>query len=412
MAKKTKYTIDYLEQVQSTYIRCGTQQKAADALGITRNKVQYLLQLAEREIPKVKGVLVKELNEEIVKLKSELAKVKEDPVSLLNRDREIAKLKLENNIINSKLKESEREVDRLYAQSEILSSLDNRTLQTFDIRPKHDKAEATAFLVASDWHIEEPVDPETIGGYNEFNLEIAEERAINFFKNGLYLIKKEKQSAKIDNVVLALIGDFITNYIHPELEEDALLSPTMAIDMAERLLSSGIKFLLDDGCFENLLIPCCFGNHGRTTAKSRYATGWKNNYEVLMYMHLARYFENEDRVSFNITKGYHNIINVYNRVVRLHHGDGIKYGGGVGGISVPVNKAIARWNDKEHAALDIFGHFHQLHFSKSFVSNGSLIGYNAYAERFGCSPEPAQQAFFLIDKDHGRTTCAPIFVTE
>jgi hypothetical protein len=412
MSRSSKYSIEYLEEVQSAYIRHGTKVKAAQALGITYNKIKYLLELAEREIPKVKGTTIKELNERILQLESELATVKEDPTSLLNRDREIAKLKSDNNRINAKLKESEKEVERLYIQSEILSSLDDRTLQTFDIRPKHDKAEATAFLVASDWHIEEPVDPETIGGYNEFNLEIAEERAINFFKNGLYLIKKEKQSAKIDNVVLALIGDFITNYIHPELEEDALLSPTMAIDMAERLLASGIRFLLNDGCFENLLIPCCFGNHGRTTAKSRYATGWKNNYEVLMYMHLARYFENEDRVNFNITKGYHNIITVYDRVVRLHHGDGIKYGGGVGGISVPVNKAIARWNDKEHATLDVFGHFHQLHFSKSFVSNGSLIGYNAYAERFGCSPEPAQQAFFLIDKDHGRTTCAPVFVTE
>jgi hypothetical protein len=48
------------------------------------------------------------------------------------------------------------------------------------------------------------------------------------------------------------------------------------------------------------------------------------------------------------------------RLIRFHHGDYIKFNGGVGGISIPVeNKSIElEWCSR--AALDVFGHFHQI----------------------------------------------------
>ena len=39
----------------------------------------------------------------------------------------------------------------------------------------------TGFLIASDWHVEETVKASTVLGKNEFNLEIAEKRVVNFF---------------------------------------------------------------------------------------------------------------------------------------------------------------------------------------------------------------------------------------
>jgi len=47
-------------------------------------------------------------------------------------------------------------------------------------------------------------------------------------------------------------------------------------------------------------------------------------------------------------------------------------------------------------------------FHKNFVSNGSLIWYNAYAESIKADFEKPAQAFFLVDKKRGKTIQAPI----
>ena len=51
-------------------------------------------------------------------------------------------------------------------------------------RPKKSKSQACPVLLASDWHIDERVDPETVNGRNKYNPDIARERATRFFQNG------------------------------------------------------------------------------------------------------------------------------------------------------------------------------------------------------------------------------------
>ena len=97
-------------------------------------------------------------------------------------------------------------------------------------------------------------------------------------------------------------------------------------------------------------------------------------------------------------------------MLRFHHGHGMKYGGGVGGIYIPINKAIAQWNKALRADLDVFGHWHQFRDGGNFICNGSIIGYNAYALRIKADYEEPKQAFFLMDKNRGKTIVAPIFV--
>jgi hypothetical protein len=263
------------------------------------------------------------LQQQVNNLKSQIQQIENDPETLLSVDRELIKRKDEIKILKSKLLISEKEVKRLETQNNILTKLSRKPRSDFKIRSTIKKAEAVACMIASDWHVEENVDPEGINHYNSFCVEIAKERANNFFQNGLYLIKKEMQNAKISTVLLGLLGDFISNYIHDELEEDNELSPLQAIEFTEDLVTAGIDFLLDDGCFDKLLIPCCFGNHGRTTKKTRFSTGWKNNYEYMLYRHIQKLYDKNPRVDVIINKGYHNIINIYDYILRLHHGDAI-----------------------------------------------------------------------------------------
>jgi hypothetical protein len=134
-----------------------------------------------------------------------------------------------------------------------------------------------------------------------------------------------------------------------------------------------------------------------------------------MYYHLRNTFKDDPRVKFMIASGYLSYLDVFDTyLVRFHHGHQIRYQGGVGGITIPVNKAIDGWNKQDkyrNVRLDVFGHFHQYINYSNFVCNGSLIGYNAFAVAIKAPYEKPQQAFFLVSKKHNaRSISAPIFL--
>lgn len=270
--------------------------------------------------------------------------------------------------------------------------------------------EGTVVLVASDWHIEETVGAE-IGGLNVFTPSIARQRAERFFQKGLLLTRLLQKDITINTLVLPLLGDFISNDIHEEFPEVNSLQPMHAIVEAQNLIASGIEFLLNNSKL-NIVIPCHSGNHARTTRTTRFGTENGHSLEYLMYRYLAAYFRSSKRVTFQIAEGMHSYIQVYNTTIRFQHGHAIKYGGGVGGIYIPVNKAIGQWNKARHADLDVFGHFHQTRDGGNFLCNGSLIGYNSFALSIKADYEPPRQLLFLLDRKRGRTCTWPILLNE
>lgn len=266
------------------------------------------------------------------------------------------------------------------------------------------KSEAVAFAIASDWHVEETIDPRSVNGLNEFNLDIAEKRIRKFFESVVRITEIQRGGAKIDKLVLVLGGDLMSGYIHEELQESNALSPTQTVLWLQDRIASGLDLLKKH--FAEIVIPCVYGNHGRTTRKPRHATGAANSYEWMMYHVLAKHLPGQ----WHISDGYHLLLDVFGKTIRIHHGDGLRYQGGVGGLTIPVEKAIASWNRAITADLDIFGHWHQSQQNPKWVCNGSLIGHNAYSVAIKAPFEPPSQTYFLLDKRHGRTITTPIFV--
>jgi len=128
-----------------------------------------------------------------------------------------------------------------------------------------------------------------VSGLNEFNLAICDKRVAEFFSNVVKLLKISQKDTTVSNVVLCLIGDFISNYIHDELMENNQLPPSEAIWKAQNYLYNGIKFLLEETNL-NLTVVCQSGNHGRMTDKTRFATEMCNSLEGYMYYNLAHRF--------------------------------------------------------------------------------------------------------------------------
>lgn len=325
-------------------------------------------------------------------------------------DRKVQKLTAELQQARAKYKDALTTIERLEAQVEFSTALKG-DVETFHIEPKQGSgtSEATLVALASDWHIEERVDKGTVSGLNEFNLEIAHQRVTKFFQGMLRLTRLLQQDVRIDNIVLALLGDFISNDIHDEVAELSDLQPMHAITTVQSMLISGIEFLLNHTTC-SFIVPCHSGNHARTTKTTRFGSENGHSLEYLLYMHLAAYFRHEPRVSFIITPGMHSYVQVYDQTLRFHHGHAVKYGGGVGGLFIPAYKAIGQWSKARWADLDCFGHFHQTKDGGNFLCNGSLIGYNAFALSIKADYEEPRQTLFLIDKKRGRTATWPILV--
>lgn len=275
-------------------------------------------------------------------------------------------------------------------------------------RPKQGASEATAVLVLSDWHVEEYVDPETNVPGNEYTLAIADKRIAQLVQRASMLIEHERSLTGIRRVVVAALGDFITGHIHDDLVETTQLAPLAASRWAGERLNGVIDAMAE---IAPVSVVTASGNHGRTTHKPRIATENEHSFEQHLYLMMAA-TERRPNVSWHIGKGYLNIVDLDGFVIRFHHGHAIRFGGGVGGLTIPANKAIANWNISRRAHLDVFGHWHTFSWLPyRFVANGSLIGHNAFADRIKAEYQPPSQSLIIVDHEHSRVTkVLPIFV--
>lgn len=272
--------------------------------------------------------------------------------------------------------------------------------------------EGALIVLASDWHVEEPVDPVSIGGVNRYDLDVAEARAHRFFDGISWLLNFERQAFTLRDLVLWLGGDFYSGYIHAELVESAACSPVESILVVKRLLTQGIRHLLQDPLLERIVVPCSYGNHGRTTEKRRVATGAKNSFEWLLYQVMSQEFASEPRVTFTADQSAHQYVDVFDKTLHFTHGDETRFLGGVGGLSIPLNKRIPQWDRVKPSAIHHLGHYHQFLDLGRAVVNGSLIGFNSYAQSIGASPEPPQQAAYVLDAKRGKALVTPLWVGE
>ena len=325
-------------------------------------------------------------------------------------DRERARLHAESTRYRGLYQESLKTIEQQHIELNALGVL-GKGLHTYSIEAKHGSgtSEATPVILASDWHSEEIVTRAQTNGLNEFNPEICQQRVDRFFQSSLRLVKLLHQDVQITDVVLALLGDFITSDLHEEAAETNDKQPIHALLHVQNMIASGIEFLLNNSPY-TFTIPCKVGNHSRTTKKVRFSVENGHSLEHLMYVNLAMYFRNEPRVQFLVEDGYHQYLDVYDYTLRLHHGHAIKYGGGIGGLFIPAYKKISQWSKGRRAHWDCFGHFHQTKDGGNFLCNGSLIGFNSFALQIGADYEPPKQTLFMIDKKRGRTCSWPIIV--
>lgn len=318
--------------------------------------------------------------------------VREDVAKIVAKEKESVNAKRVKILANELLK----------AEKELGSILSVGKFETYTIKTSsidNEKSEATTISLLSDLHGEEEVKPSQVNGVNKYNPEIAKASTEKFFRVVAQLIKVHQKEYDIKNHICALLGDFISGSIHDDLKEGNSIQPTEAIWMVGGWIVSGLKYLRKTCPEVNIIIPCSLGNHSRITEKQRIQTEYGNSLELLLYKRIEEYFEDDKMVKVIITDSYFTYVEVYGKTLSFSHGTNCRYQGGVGGLTIPVNKAISQWDKMKKCDYYFMGHFHTFCVGSNFIVNGSVIGYNAYALSIKAGFERPTQTFALLNSE-------------
>jgi hypothetical protein len=325
----------------------------------------------------------------------------------LQADAELARLRAENASLRGRYKAALAALDAEKTRTASLAGLKDLPCKRFGKAPAaRRRTTATAIAVLSDWHVEETVTFEQTSGANRFDLATADKRIAELAERLATLIEHERRLVKIDRIVLACLGDFISGHIHEELAETTALPPMDAMRWAAARIRGLIDMAADMA--REVVVVTQPGNHGRSNhGKPRMATEHQHSFEQNAYL-IMREHETRRNVRWEIAEGYLGYLDLDGFTVRYHHGHSIgRYQGGIGGITIPANKAIAAWNRSRRADLDLFGHWHQWGWLRGrYVSNGSLVGMNAFALRIRAEAEAPCQSLVIVDGERRECTRA------
>ncbi|NBV35803.1 MAG: hypothetical protein EBR94_00810 [Bacteroidetes bacterium] len=335
-----------------------------------------------------------------------------DPMKL-----ELDALKKRNNISAREIQKLNEQVDRLTKTIESSEQILSQNLQppTWLAPAKPKKSSATLVVMLSDTHFDEVVVPEEVDFLNAYNRTIATMRLQKWTENVIKVSRHYLSGVTYDGVFLILGGDIFSGDIHEELHDTNASTMLDSLLYWSEQLTASISLLAEE--FGKVHITSVVGNHGRTTRKPRMKLRVKTNYDWLVTKMIERYFEKDNRVTFQIPEGADSLVSIYGYGQLITHGDQASGGGGIGGIWPPIMRLRARKAQRYLATESNFqtmwcGHWHQLVQTPSLIINGSLKGVDEYAFINNFSFEQPQQALAVITPERGITIQAPIFCAD
>lgn len=355
------------------------------------------------------SAVAKELSIPVRSVRDALVKIHEAP-SEKTRDLEL------NNLRAQVRKLEDQAMTDARVRKEILKVAEGEvTVPKWTVAPSKSTHGITGVptLFASDWHFSEVVRAAEIGGVNEYNIAIAKDRVKTMIAITIELLRKHLANGKYPGIVFVLGGDMLSGDIHEELQQTNEVETMPALLDLVGVLSWCITTLADE--FGHVFIPCVTGNHGRTSRKPRAKRRNHTNFDWLLYNILAGRFADDKRVQFLIPEGPDAYYKIYNTRYLLTHGDQFRGGDGMIGALGPIargDKKKRSRNGQTDRNFDvmILGHWHQYIHMNRFIVNGTLKGYDEYADASNFDVEPAQQALWITHPDHGITFRAPILV--
>lgn len=267
-------------------------------------------------------------------------------------------------------------------------------------RSRGGKLPAAFVALASDWHTCEIVSARQTGGRNVHDQAIGTERAWRWAKGLVRMCKDEQARTEVKTLVVWLGGDFLVNDgLHYKSERACDLAPPEEARFIRDLLAQIITYLRAELDVPRIVFVTSWGNHDRSTDKMVPGHAGDYSHMQAVYRDLAAWFARDRSMEFRIAESEWQAVDIHGYGILFHHGHQIRYGGGVGGLAVPLLRSMGRLHADYPFRTLCIGHHHQrgMYQGGAAFSNGSLVGCNGYSIDLGLPTEAASQVAFLID---------------
>lgn len=250
-----------------------------------------------------------------------------------------------------------------------------------------------------------------------YDVKTAEKRVLAAGRKTIEIAEMRRQSARIDECCLWLIGDIVEGEAifagQPyEIEIGAM---QQAVQAAPQILANLVLQLSQH--FRRVRVRCVVGNHGRVGSIS-FAAHPKTNWDRVAYettsILLSKAELGLSKLDFKIAEDFFAVEDVLGHGHLLAHGDQI---GGMG-TDGPISKAAMGWIDSIPGAWSYLwmGHFHNSRWltvnKRTVIVNGSTESSNIYAQRqLKAQTDPMQWLAFSNAK-HGIISMNPLYLKD
>jgi len=273
-----------------------------------------------------------------------------------------------------------------------------------------------AVAMLSDTHAGEVVKAEAVGGLGGYDWQTFRERLGLWTQVVIDLTTdKRRGGQKLDELVFLMDGDMVSGEIHDDAAGTNELSPIAASAATAQLLSHSVAQLSRH--FDNILVSCTVGNHGRMDRKPRHKEAVERNWDWLTYQQTRQHLLNQEHVTFHIPKAKYAITNVLGTRILHMHGDGIP-----SWLNFPyygIDRVTKRLRETllpadQHFDVVCMGHFHASTKLPTPVGpiyiNGSFPGVTEFALNKMHSALPPTQWLLTVHEKHGVVKGEEIFL--
>lgn len=386
MSRRGESKLDvHLPEIKAAVQGGESQQHLAKRLGVSRPTLQAFVNKHHIEPAKPKPAVLSPL----------------DPISREERlDAELRELR-------SHVKKSRKlDVQQDRVMEAIEAALSVAPISAFALQGKPPAQSKTAHhrqvVLLSDWHAGEVVTLEQVGGLNEFDWDILEQR-VDRTISGLLSFKEVRPA--LTGLDVWFLGDMVSGNIHEELVATNQFPAAEQSVKAGQLMARTITELAPH--YPDIHVCAIPGNHARTK-KDHASKNVFDSWDWTAYKLAEAMTAPLPNVKWEIPDAGTIVRQIAGLNVLLWHGDGVRSsmpGVPWGGVMRRVNELIKQYGDigtlLNYVAL---GHFHQACLVPKVWMNGSLIGTNEHGYKNYGGGEVPKQLLLTFDETKHRLT--------
>jgi len=259
------------------------------------------------------------------------------------------------------------------------------------VKSRHKDKEEKAVVLWGDMHI------------GRYSVELMEKKVKAFYSAIVKMVETQRSSIPIKDLHIFMLGDVVDgDEIFPAQSYE------QKFYLMEQMFTYGLPMVTNlinqlSNHFESITVSCVPGNHGR---KSK-LTDTRLNFDTIFYEACKLAMANNERVKWNITWSWYQVVEIYGNRFLLTHGANIR-----SWLNIPFYGIIQkgmRWQGSlpEEWNYLCMGHFHtNLFFKwnnfKTFM-NGTWLDNDDYALRELGMDSSTEQVLFGVSQRKGTT---------